>query len=586
MYAATWCREEVLRAEIRQLKVTRLLKMKKRQQHERKEAHAQEVDVDDNDDVEKMRLFEETASEYTTQHVSPGRNQQRSVQEVLLLQLCRLLLRLLPPRYLPLQYCLDRLLILDAFSADVDLVEDVDDGNATRSEDRRSSMVHNPLDTTSSVNTTTPSTRDQSENVPYVNTTNTNTDTVLSTTSAANTDEGAQGGLQMRNSLLVDQPPLVAAQQRDSDVSFGDSFRYSSFRNSFRGSMSNIDNHNGSNLQTNHISKANRTTSLRSSLHRKSLMLRSAIQQTSSTPSTAVLLAQNGHHSGYIADNGNDHVINARTRRMHRRAYASGRFLRQLLPTSREVVLKYVTDVAVFLTYGLLFPPMAGVVCFAVLVDVYMVLQHWRRVLSLWGLVEEYQRDMDQEAAQTDRASAVLPPSSMHMGNDKNITKRQSGHTNFLRYQTILLTQTTVTLAQQYAHWGIDGARVLQHLLGLLVCGFWCFVLFDTLGGLYSYTVTVVVVTLTCTMPIWLWIMHVIFAYTRSTHAHPLATRNLDRTEDEDGSEAGFDEEEAREKHLRYLKWLWWWNGEEETTNMPLVAHRRKTFSSMSSVQL
>lgn len=126
--------------------------------------------------------------------------------------------------------------------------------------------------------------------------------------------------------------------------------------------------------------------------------------------------------------------------------------------TRKEVIVRVVSDVSLFLTYGLLFPPLAIIIVFSLAVETRMIEHQWARITRLL--------QMCPSATEWHQQVTVL-------GKD------------CLRFRR--------------------GVFPALRRLDVMASLFWSFTLFDTLGGSVGAVRAIWIAVVMCTSPGWLW---------------------------------------------------------------------------------
>lgn len=137
--------------------------------------------------------------------------------------------------------------------------------------------------------------------------------------------------------------------------------------------------------------------------------------------------------------------------------------LGRLLPSRKDIIVRTVNDVALFVTYGVLFPPLAVIIVLSMVVDVWQLFERWQGVLSVVEI-----------AATGSHGQEVL-------------SMLRSLSEDFGRFERSIF----------------PALRRLSFLAAL----FWSFTLLDTLGGTQGALQAAWIAVVMSSAPVWLFVL-------------------------------------------------------------------------------
>lgn len=199
------------------------------------------------------------------------------------------------------------------------------------------------------------------------------------------------------------------------------------------------------------------------------------------------LVKQNENEDGKVSDHRMDPpvppTVDACDRSCDQGRHCDDVFvLNRLLPSRKEVIVRTVNDVALFVTYGALFPPLAAVIVFSFVVEVWQLLVRWEVLLAVVRRV-------------------------------------------CVRRRLLLLVQLR-SLSEGFGRFERSVFPALRQL-SFLAAVFWSFTLLDTLGGAEGALQGAWIVVVMGSAPAWLWVVRWLARQVLTAGAHVRSNQQL-----------------------------------------------------------
>lgn len=184
--------------------------------------------------------------------------------------------------------------------------------------------------------------------------------------------------------------------------------------------------------------------------------------------------------------------------------------LQELVATKKEVVVRLVNDVALLLTYGILFPPVAVIVCAALVVDIVVNIKHWMRIQRLVTAATGARSIPEPPHSPSRVQRAPASSSSFSSSASVSASVSTSVSVSALEWSSGMATDwTSEQLTRLHHRYSTLSSTLFGALRTLpwLAALFWSFTLFDTLAGGHQQRAveSIWIVLLMCLAPLWMW---------------------------------------------------------------------------------